>query len=296
MPLAARAAQVVKAPPPQSNGAAAGPSSNGAAAARNRSQPTPTSSRPGSGDDSSQEDDASSSDSGSDASSSDSDDDVPLSQRNKKTPPPKKKAAAPKKQQQPAAKRKRESTSSAAAKRPKREGSKAGSGKGEPKWSTLQHCGVLFPPEYEPHGVKMLYDGRPVELTPEQEEVASMFAIMKETDYMQKPTFLNNFWDGFKEVRVGGWGGWVAKGLCGCMRGQVVEREEGGSSGGGGGLVVTGVFVGGVEAVAVGAGHMHMADDRLLRRGVQHTGAGVNGLGQCVITAAAHEPCCTSGR
>jgi DNA topoisomerase-1 len=47
----------------------------------------------------------------------------------------------------------------------------------------------------------MLYDGRPVELTPEQEEVASMFAIMKETDYMSKPTFLKNFWEGFKEVR-----------------------------------------------------------------------------------------------
>ncbi len=27
-----------------------------------------------------------------------------------------------------------------------------------------------------------------------------MFAIMKETDYMQKPTFLKNFWEGFKEV------------------------------------------------------------------------------------------------
>lgn len=46
----------------------------------------------------------------------------------------------------------------------------------------------------------MLYDGKPVDLTPEQEEVASMFAIMKETDYMNKPTFLKNFWEGFKEV------------------------------------------------------------------------------------------------
>lgn len=55
--------------------------------------------------------------------------------------------------------------------------------------------------EYEPHGVKVLYEGKPVELTPEQEEVASMFAIMKETDYMSKPTFLKNFWEGFKEVR-----------------------------------------------------------------------------------------------
>ena len=39
------------------------------------------------------------------------------------------------------------------------------------KWETLEHSGVLFPPEYAPHGVKMLYDGKPVDLTPEQEEV-----------------------------------------------------------------------------------------------------------------------------
>lgn len=41
------------------------------------------------------------------------------------------------------------------------------------KWTTLEHGGVLFPPEYEPHGVKMLYDGREIDLTPAQEEVRS---------------------------------------------------------------------------------------------------------------------------
>lgn len=39
------------------------------------------------------------------------------------------------------------------------------------KWETLEHSGVLFPPEYAPHGVKMLYDGQPVDLTAHQEEV-----------------------------------------------------------------------------------------------------------------------------
>jgi len=38
----------------------------------------------------------------------------------------------------------------------------------EKKWDTLVHAGVLFPPEYEPHGVRMLYEGKPVELTAEQ--------------------------------------------------------------------------------------------------------------------------------
>ena len=38
------------------------------------------------------------------------------------------------------------------------------------QWETMEHAGVSFPEEYVPHGVKMLYDGEPVELTPGQEE------------------------------------------------------------------------------------------------------------------------------
>lgn len=73
----------------------------------------------------------------------------------------------------------------------------------EIKWEKLRHAGVLFPPEYVrlPSNVKMLYDGQPVDLTEEQEEVAQMFAIMKETDYMRKQLFLDNFWNDFKKVR-----------------------------------------------------------------------------------------------
>lgn len=44
------------------------------------------------------------------------------------------------------------------------------------KWRTLRHNGVYFMPDYVPHGVKMLYDGKPVDLTPAQEEVATFFA------------------------------------------------------------------------------------------------------------------------
>ena len=42
----------------------------------------------------------------------------------------------------------------------------------EKKWDTLVHAGVLFPPEYEPHGVRMLYEGKPVELSAEQVRAA----------------------------------------------------------------------------------------------------------------------------
>ncbi|KAI4295239.1 hypothetical protein L6164_035306 [Bauhinia variegata] len=74
------------------------------------------------------------------------------------------------------------------------------SGDGQKKWTTLVHNGVIFPPPYQPHGVKMLYKGKTVDLTPEQEEVATMYAVMRDTDYMQKDTFKNNFWNDWRKL------------------------------------------------------------------------------------------------
>ncbi|XP_033139630.1 DNA topoisomerase 1 beta-like isoform X3 [Brassica rapa] len=71
---------------------------------------------------------------------------------------------------------------------------------GQKKWTTLVHNGVLFPPPYKCHGVKILYQGKPVDLTPEQEEVATMFAKMRETEYYNKPLFRENFWNDWREL------------------------------------------------------------------------------------------------
>ncbi|CAH9103069.1 unnamed protein product [Cuscuta epithymum] len=68
------------------------------------------------------------------------------------------------------------------------------------KWSTLVHNGVIFPPPYKPHGVKMLYKGKPVDLTAEQEEVATMYAVMLDTEYMNKPKFKENFMNDWKKI------------------------------------------------------------------------------------------------
>ncbi|KAJ1910384.1 DNA topoisomerase 1 [Tieghemiomyces parasiticus] len=68
------------------------------------------------------------------------------------------------------------------------------------KWKTLSHNGVFFPPEYEPHGVPLVYNGKPVKLVPAVEEVASYFAQMLQTDYMNNPTFLKNFFRDFQAV------------------------------------------------------------------------------------------------
>ncbi|MCO5607990.1 hypothetical protein L7F22_062192 [Adiantum nelumboides] len=75
----------------------------------------------------------------------------------------------------------------------------SGSGGGQ-KWTTLEHSGVIFPPPYNPHGIKILYENKPVTLTPAQEEVATMFAVMRETDYVTKQKFLSNFWNDWRKI------------------------------------------------------------------------------------------------
>nr|CAJ2472208.1 unnamed protein product [Leishmania braziliensis] len=72
--------------------------------------------------------------------------------------------------------------------------------KGERRWETLSHNGVLFPPEYEPHGISIFYDGREFKMTPEEEEVATMFAVMKEHDYYRMEAFRRNFFESWREI------------------------------------------------------------------------------------------------
>lgn len=108
----------------------------------------------------------------------DDDDHVPISQRIKKTAVAEKKSAPVKKMIKPTAPITKKFN-----KKPKKiiknskysESSKVppSSGEGQ-KWTTLVHNGVIFPPPYKPHGVKILYKGKPVDLTPEQEEVLSL--------------------------------------------------------------------------------------------------------------------------
>ncbi|KAH9455446.1 hypothetical protein Pst134EA_022910 [Puccinia striiformis f. sp. tritici] len=71
-----------------------------------------------------------------------------------------------------------------------------------PKWKTLEHNGVLFPPDYEPlpSHVKMKYDGKPLDLPPESEEVAFFFGSMLNSDHVQKPTFCENFFMDWLQV------------------------------------------------------------------------------------------------
>ena len=68
------------------------------------------------------------------------------------------------------------------------------------KWSTLEHNGVLFPAEYEPHQIPLKYNTTSVELTPIQEEYAMLYAKYINTDYVENKTFNRNFWNDWKKL------------------------------------------------------------------------------------------------
>ncbi|KAH7329274.1 hypothetical protein B0I35DRAFT_419826 [Stachybotrys elegans] len=72
------------------------------------------------------------------------------------------------------------------------------------KWQTLEHNGVLFAPEYEPlpKSAKLYYDGKPVNLSIEAEEVATFWASMMtqgSSHHLENAVFRNNFFSDFKE-------------------------------------------------------------------------------------------------
>lgn len=63
------------------------------------------------------------------------------------------------------------------------------------RWIEMQHNGPLFAPEYKPFpaGVQFKYDGKRMALSIKAEEVASYFASMINSDYCEKPKFIENF-------------------------------------------------------------------------------------------------------
>ncbi|OWB57734.1 hypothetical protein B5S28_g3703 [[Candida] boidinii] len=90
---------------------------------------------------------------------------------------------------------------------------------GEVKWESLEHNGVVFPPEYEPlpKDIKLIYDGKPVQLPPDAEEVAGFFAAMLESEHAKNPVFQKNFFKDFLEV---------LKESGGCKDGTKIEKFE----------------------------------------------------------------------
>lgn len=72
-------------------------------------------------------------------------------------------------------------------------------------WLSMEHAGICFAAPYVPHNVPLFYNGKPVTLTSEQEEIASFFAAIPADgpqlgNAKTKPVFEKNFFDDFKEA------------------------------------------------------------------------------------------------
>lgn len=61
------------------------------------------------------------------------------------------------------------------------------------QWKTLQHNGIMFPPEYEVQGIRVRINGETIDLSPLQEEMAYQWAKKKDTPYAQDAVFQKNF-------------------------------------------------------------------------------------------------------
>jgi len=73
------------------------------------------------------------------------------------------------------------------------------------QWRTMEHAGVSFPESYVPHGIKLKYDGKEVDLTPAQEEAATFFAATDPDGmHLGNPKtakiFIKNFFTDFKAI------------------------------------------------------------------------------------------------
>jgi DNA topoisomerase-1 len=76
-------------------------------------------------------------------------------------------------------------------------------GDGTIKWTTLEHNGVVFPPPYEalPAKVKLHYDGKPVSLHIDAEEVATFYgSMLNSTVNVSNPVFNRNFFHDFRKT------------------------------------------------------------------------------------------------
>jgi DNA topoisomerase-1 len=61
------------------------------------------------------------------------------------------------------------------------------------KWKTLQHNGIIFPPDFESKGIPIKIKGQPIKLNLLQEEMVYQWAKKKDTPYVKDPVFQKNF-------------------------------------------------------------------------------------------------------
>ncbi|KAF8819518.1 hypothetical protein IE077_004186, partial [Cardiosporidium cionae] len=65
------------------------------------------------------------------------------------------------------------------------------------QWTYLEHNGIMFSPDYVPHGIPIKFDGHSIVLPAEAEEVANFWCGVIGTDFADNEKFQKNFWKAF---------------------------------------------------------------------------------------------------
>ena len=73
-------------------------------------------------------------------------------------------------------------------------------GKVNIKWNTFHHNGVMFPKDYVPHKIPVIYHGQEVILDSEAEEYATIFVRYIDSDYYKDNKFKKNFWKDWQKI------------------------------------------------------------------------------------------------
>jgi len=66
------------------------------------------------------------------------------------------------------------------------------------RWDKLHHNGPMFPDEYTPHNIPILYKNKKIQLNAEAEEFATIYAKYINTEYIKNKKFNKNFWNDWK--------------------------------------------------------------------------------------------------
>ena len=66
------------------------------------------------------------------------------------------------------------------------------------RWTKLHHNGPMFPDEYTPHNIPILFKNKKIILNAEAEEFASIYAKYIDTEYIKNKKFNKNFWNDWK--------------------------------------------------------------------------------------------------
>ncbi|MGI0003887.1 MAG: DNA topoisomerase I [Candidatus Nitrosotenuis sp.] len=94
------------------------------------------------------------------------------------------------------------------------------------KWKTLEHNGIIFPPDYESKGITVKLKGRPQKLDLQQEEMIYQWAKKKDTPYVQDAVFQKNFVADFAATFNGKFNGLGISEIDFSVANKLVDREK----------------------------------------------------------------------